>query len=440
MRTLILVLLAACTPASAASVSQASLVAGCTDVDAHGAIPGDGLDDAPAIQDAIDACAAAGGGTVTVPAGVYTLARHGGWAYFTLVLADGVHLRGESRSGSILQLAPNSVASLTLIHTVGAVDAALTDLTLDGNRAAQSPSEHRHGLTSNGSTRLRIERVTAQNFTGDGLYLYNGTTDVTVRDVRSSDNDRNGITIAPSVPGVQVRGVSISGSQFVRNNAQQIDSEPGGEARIEDVRISDCLVDAEGVSSEYVLTISGTGTAYKGNGWHVSNSRINGPINIVWFDDVTLTGNDIQNPTTKAAVHVYRSTARVTITGNRIALTHPTLTSAAVVRIIATSSTSQPDDVVVSGNVISAVFPTNMGVAVSGARRVVVTGNTVSGGSAYYYPGIRVRGTVPTVASVIVTGNNVRGFWKGFDVHDAHNVQTVVVTGNTFNDLPLVWP
>ena len=441
MRPLLTLLLAGCSVAGVEPGPASLELPSCGSITDHGAVANDGLDDSPAVQAAVDACAAAGGGTVSVPVGVYTLARHGGWAYFAVGLADGVELRGDSRAGSILRLAPGSASSVKLLQADGTTDAAVTNITLDGDKANQTVNEHRHGVVVQDSARFRVEQVTAQNFTGDGVYLYNGVTDATVRDVRATGNTRNGLTIAPSIPGVQVRGVSVSNSQFVANAAQQFDSEPGGEGRIEDVRISDCLFDAEGISTEYVLTISGTSTAFKGNGWHVVNSRINGPIVIVWFDDVTLTGNTIQNPTTKAAILVYRTASRVAITGNRIALTSTTVTSGRAVYVAATSSTSQPDDIVISSNIISAAFATNMGIDIGGAARATITGNTISGaGSVAWYPGIRVRGTVQSVKSVIVTGNNIRGFVKGFDVHDAQNVQTVVVTGNTFNDLPLVWP
>ena len=68
----------------------------------YGATPGDGVDDRPAIQNAINAAAAAGGGAVFLPAGVYDIKSrtHSDGA---LYLPSGVALRGEGPDRTFLQ-------------------------------------------------------------------------------------------------------------------------------------------------------------------------------------------------------------------------------------------------------------------------------------------------------------------------------------------------
>lgn len=416
----------------------------CGSVAEFGAIPDDGLDDRPAIQEAINACAAADGGTVTVPNGLYTLTKAPG-SYTCLTLESGVHLQGESRGGTILQQVAGIEASVAMFWTNAAVDSSITDITLDGNKALQTVSTHRHGLfTKYGSTRLTIERVTSQNFTGDGFYLYNGAFDSTFRDVRSAHNDRNGITLSTSATLGTIDGVNILDSQFVGNAAQQIDSEPGPDIVIRNIHVSGCLLDSlsSPETTDYVMTIAGGNTAGSGDGWTAINNRINGPVLVVWFRNVVLANNVIRNPSAKASVWIYRSSSSVLVTGNYIENTTTELggNTKGVIDVIATGVGNQPDDIVVTGNVIKANHPAFMGIQMTGVLRATVTGNSFFGGGASpFYAGMRVRATYP-VKSIILTGNNVRNFVKGIDVVTPSNLQTMVVTGNTFDDLPLVWP
>lgn len=422
------------------SVTSEPAPSGCGPVTVHGAVAGDEGDDVGAFQSAIDACAGAGGGTVLVPNGRYVIGERVG-TYGSLTLATNVQLRGETRAGAVLVQAPGVAASHSLIYTGGGADVSVTDLTLDGNRAAQTADEHRHGLVATGSAHLRVERVTAQGFTGDGFYVSNGVVDAAFRDVRSSDNTRNGLTLGPSAIGLQVRGVSISGSQFLRNGAQQVDSEPGPLARIADVRLSDSLIDPEGASSDYALTISGSNISNKGSEWSVHGNRINGAVVVVWTDDVTLTGNIITNPTTKPAIFIYRASSRVAVVGNQIALTNPSATSEGAVRMAGTAGEGQqPDDVLIAGNGIRTSFASNLGVDMHGGKRAAIVGNSIVGaGVSSGWVGVRVRGSVP-VASVLVTGNSIRNFSGGFAVHNPEGVSHVHVAENTFNDRTLVWP
>lgn len=425
MRLAFLLALAGCSPALGSS-SSALVTTRCGTVTDFGAIAGDGKPDEAAFQAAIDSCAGLGGGTVTVPTGVYTLARHQGWAYFTVGMADGVELRGESRYGSILELAPGTAASVSMFYTDGAVDAAITDLTLNGRKADQTVSEHRHAVFANGSERLRLERLNVRDFTGDGFYLYSGAVDTTINAVDVRDNDRNGLTM-----GGEVRGVSVTGSTFANSAAQQIDSEPGPPNTVSDVSVRGCTLSGGG---SYALVIAGISATARGHSWDVVGNRIDGTVYVAWADKVTLVGNVIRNPNTHPAVFIYRATSQVVVSGNSIDLTHPTASSSAAVRVVATGVGQQPDDVVISGNAIRIAFASNSGIEIRGALRATVVGNTIIGaGPALYVSGIKIRSTV-AMRAVIVANNMIRNFDSGISTTVNEPIGFLSFAGNVLDN------
>jgi hypothetical protein len=125
---------------SAASPTDAAGAA--RDVKAYGAV-GDGkTDETAALQAAIDAAGAAGGGAVLVPSGIYSTR--------TLTLHSRVHLIGTGIEATILKLRDGTHDDLIRSHdfakltgtnrTAGIFNWSIRDLTLDGNRA-----RNRHG-------------------------------------------------------------------------------------------------------------------------------------------------------------------------------------------------------------------------------------------------------------------------------------------------------
>ncbi len=95
---------------------------------------GDGLaDDRPAIQAAIDACSAAGGGHVFLPAGVYRVDG-------PLLLRDGVNLLGAGMNVATIRLGDGSRGPVLTDSAAGRAGAYafgrvhLADFAIDGNR------------------------------------------------------------------------------------------------------------------------------------------------------------------------------------------------------------------------------------------------------------------------------------------------------------------
>lgn len=427
-RSLALVALAGCSLAHA----QVSPSARCGSVRDYGAV-GDGVTDSTAaIQAAIDACGASGGGEVLIPNGRYLLGRPAAWLFSNLTLADHVRIRGESRGGAVLQQMAGIGGSVSIFRSDGAVDASIVDITLDGNKANQSVDAHRHGMFVNGATRLTVVNVTSQNFTGDGWYLFNGVSDFTIRDSLLANNDRNGFTMAPNVAGLQVDGVTIDNCQIVGNAAQQVDSEPWYDAVVRDIRITNSLLDV-GVSQDYAIAVTGPQYAHSTD-WVISGNRINGAVVVIWASRVLIANNTVHNATNKTAFYIYRTASQVLLTGNSIENT----VSKRGVYVMATSNVSQPDDVVINGNVIRVTPVPGLGIAVEAASHVSITDNVIiGGGAAPYYPGVQIRAlpTVP-IRGAIVTGNMIRGFSMGVQVLLPEMIATSAVEHNTLETSP----
>lgn len=137
---------------------------------------GDGTtDDTAAIQAAINAANAAGGGTVSFPAGTFITTG--------LTLYSEIHLRGVGPESSAIKLAANTNGSVILTDqyathiatdtTSGPRDFSIRDLTIDGNRtnqaSASGPALGIHGRS------YVIDNVIIQNAYGDGFHTMWGT-------------------------------------------------------------------------------------------------------------------------------------------------------------------------------------------------------------------------------------------------------------------------
>jgi len=334
---------------------------------------GDGIhDDRPAIQAAITT-AAASGGYVFFPPGRYLVSR-AGTAYYCLLAVGPVRLYGPEAT---LVQAPCG-PSVRLLNVTGA-DVVVDGLTLDGDKAHQTVDEHRAGIFADGADRLYLHDVKARNFTGDGFYLYRATDTLMVL-CEATDNGRNGMTL-----GGTVTGVRIGRCEFLRNKAQQFDSEPGGDWIVSGVSLTECTLDAQGVSGDYALTISGSATATPGHDWEVTDCEIGGGVFVVWAERVLIgwcrTGD----------VLVQRSSKSVDIVGCRTGK----------VRIEGTAG-SGPADVFVSGCRVTG------GVEVRGAVSARIVGNRIEGPGER---GVYVRDTVDgREVQASVTDNRISGF------------------------------
>jgi hypothetical protein len=389
------------------------------------------VDDRPELEAAIRK-AVASGGDLQLPARTYTISPvpH---AFYCLEVPGGLRIHGAGQGKTVLKMAGDAGRSVRLLKVTGD-DVVIEDLTLDGNKTAQARDKQRHGIFAGPANRLLVRRVTAQNFTGDGFYLYNEVKDAVFDTVLATANDRNGLTL-----GANIDGTTITHSRFADNRIQQVDSEPGGTAVVSNTTITDCVLDT-GASNDYALTVSGTPKA-QGTGWRVHHNTINGGIFVVWAEHVVIENNTGVNPTTKASVTVYRSSADVEIRHNQFKLTQSRVRSVAGVLVQGTGPGSAPQRVVVANNDIELTHEQSFGVRAEGAIDVTIVDNTLRGAgrAAPGYAGIALRATIANedFRKAVVRGNTVRNFGdRGVTIAGSGSarLRSLEIRDNTFDN------
>ena len=136
---------------------------------------GDGVaDDRVAIQAAIDAVSAAGGGTVYVPTGTYIYSSSGlnqGGRDYGIVLQSNVTLEGQNRNTSILKAQADSECDGIVTLATGKVNIGIRNLTIDGNEANQTLGGSRFSMWLAYTTNLTLENITSINPSSWGIRI-----------------------------------------------------------------------------------------------------------------------------------------------------------------------------------------------------------------------------------------------------------------------------
>lgn len=405
-----------------------------------GAIPDDGLDDRVAMQAALDAAA---GGIVHVPVGHWSASRAGN-GFLCLSIPAGTTLIGDDRAGSVIEQMPSVAGSVRLLqpghggsNPPATPDVTIENLTLDGNRSQQTADEHRAAVFASNAPGLHLLHVTAQNFTGDGFYLYNHTDNATVTDVLATGNDRDGIVFGGGTTG----GV-VSGSTFAGNRVQQFDTEGGAVANL---TVSGNVIDGTG-SNDYAMTATGGSSTARSSGWLISGNTINGGLELLWIDSTLVTLNHGVNSTTKPSVTLWRTTNDVHFTGNNFLDTQTLTINSAIVYIAGTGTGSATSGFVAKGNVLTATgHPSMFGYRIEGAVSVEIWDDVITGpglaspGAAGVF--LRATNTVADFQLALVMHNTVRNFGAlGMTIggNGAARLDVLEVAYNTFDDSSVV--
>lgn len=152
---------------------------------------GDGRsDDTAALQKAINAAAAAGGGQVHLDAGTYMLSAKAGSC---LTLKSNVTLQGDGIGTTTLKLADGTGAGVTSLIKAGnnSHDVGASRLTLDGNSAHTAAIAT--GWLNGSATQVQLDNIEAQNFAGAGLDLQGKNSQITLSHSSVHNNGGDGL-------------------------------------------------------------------------------------------------------------------------------------------------------------------------------------------------------------------------------------------------------
>lgn len=268
-----LALAAVALPATAANWYTASpvIMIGSTSVNVRnfGAMGNGTNDDTAAFQAAINALPKAGG-TVTVPTGTYMINA-----------LKGVSMRSNTRlsmvSDAKLAAIPNNQQRYWVLKVWSVNNVEISGGSIVGERTAHTGrgGEWGYGINISGSTAVSVHDIAISNSWGDGILV--GATgsganavlssNVTLNHVTSTNNRRQGLTIAPS------QQVYVVNSSFTKSNGTApqagIDIEPMTQGATRQVRIENTVLSGNvgnGIEmQDYVSAVVVTGSTIENN-------------------------------------------------------------------------------------------------------------------------------------------------------------------------------
>lgn len=207
-----------------------------------GAMGNGTADDTAAIQAAINALPSTGG-TVEVPAGTYMINA-----------LTGISLHSHTRllldTGATLQAIPNGASRYWVVKAWNVNNVEIVGGNVIGERSKHlgTTGEWGYGINVSGSSNVYVHDIHVSDSWGDGLLvgaIGSGTsavlsTNVTLNRVTSSNNRRQGLTIAPATQ-VYVVNSSFNGSNGTAPQSG-IDIEPMTQGSTQHVRLENVTV------------------------------------------------------------------------------------------------------------------------------------------------------------------------------------------------------
>ncbi len=337
-----------------------------------GAASNDGTDDSGAIEEALAACAQAGGGTVVVPVGTFILSRRNNESPI-LEVPPNTTLRGEG-SASILKFA-DTVNRGNYWRMIGAPVAGGTrnvvirDLHLDGSNThpeyikGETP-EHNAGLwfynKNHVIENVVVQNVFAENFSGDCMAFSYNCRSITVRDCTFRNFIRQGIQMGGSEGS---RDYLVTGCRDLEHSVQ-----PGGSTiHVEHARGLKNVIIENNQCRKSILAGGVDGMIIRGN--TVAGKIVgNGNTNLLVSDNIVSAGSNT------GAVVQFGYTKNMIVKGNII---HGTDNNTVGLYVWGNSRyNDQPgENVLITGNQITAV---ESAISLNGTTNVRIDGNQLT--------------------------------------------------------------
>lgn len=307
----------------------------------YGAV-GDGVtNDAPAIQLAINAAKAAGGGTVFFPAKTFLMLRTASLNQ-TLLLDDchNITFLGLGH-GTVLKMRATTSSDLRAIQLVSnSSNITFRNMVFDGDFPLGSStailSEQNHFIrigggaisgASQGALDVTIDGCTFRDIRGDGVNGIGANSGVgtihpakrvRVMNCLFDSCHRSGV-------GVQRQGENwhIINNHFINCNDQDIDFEPTGNGENFGYLIIGNTIDHTYKSGNVAVTLTGVSSSVERHKWSIfaDNILINGIISGLNVDGLIISNNQIVvegQDNGEGLIHLFRRVDNVIINGNHL--------------------------------------------------------------------------------------------------------------------------
>lgn len=251
----------------------------------YGAVGNSRADDTQALQAAIDAAAAAGGGTVYIPDGRYKVSTQSPGT--VLVLKDNVNLQGQSRSVTIELDEKTSAGDIDGIIHISGTNTSAQDIRVEG----PTPYNGEVSAWSIGDgIKVILDRISASGVTGFGIDLRAEGTQVQLTNSRSDFNDGGGIVAAGLVNSI------LSDTSVSDNGGTGLDVT--GPLTVQDMHIFDnsghgIVVQGDDQGRAATL-VAGNSNSNSGAGVLVENAQ-GALIDHMWVDDSGGSGIVVKN-------------------------------------------------------------------------------------------------------------------------------------------------
>jgi hypothetical protein len=300
-------------------------------------VPNDGIDDRAPIQAAIDAAVDAGGGTVCLPSGRWTLTRAPAGSYdrFAALSTHGAHVDITGTGpGTVLEMVGDQGAATTSVISLdpGAHDITIERLTIDTSGMTNT-DEQTHAIaigsgvcaTSNGTCSMPVADVTMRDVRfehptvagsrkGDCIRLFGNTASTRVERVTIVGSSftscaRSGIAVQRNVFSLAVLGNHFG--EKIGDTA--FDSEPTGGEGDDGLRlIGNSFADTK-------VTFSASITSYH-HATITGNTFVGRGINLYRTQDVLVADNtfDVNAPTAAGVIEVQNVASGDKIDNNMI--------------------------------------------------------------------------------------------------------------------------